>query len=92
MEELKIFGEAHGLEILVSKPLSGTGGRPRAQVDFVSVCESLRGRIKEKGAIKEIALEYGVSPAWVYKWVVPVIRAYNEPRRSASDRYSEVHN
>lgn len=86
LENLKIFAKAHGLEILNAEPLSGTGGRPRARVDFVSVCESLRGRIEEKGAIKEIALEYGISPAWVYKWVVPVIRACNNPRRSMPDR------
>ena len=72
--DLRIFAKAHGLEILEVEPLDGNRGRPRSQVDFVSICDSLRNRISKKGAIRQVALEYGVSPAWVYKWVVPVVR------------------
>ncbi len=75
LDDLKVFAEAHGLEILSVEPLDGTKGRPRAQVDFVRICDSLRGRVQERGAIRTIAQEYGVSPAWIYKWVIPVIRS-----------------
>ncbi len=73
LHDLKAFAKAHGLEILSVEPLHGTKGRPRAQVDFVRICDSLRGRIQDKGAIRSVAQEYGVSPAWIYKWVIPVI-------------------
>jgi len=74
LHDLRIIAKAHDLEILVIAPLDGARGRPRAQVDFVSICDSLRDRISERGAIKRVALEYGVSPGWVYKWVVPIVR------------------
>ena len=74
LEDLRIFAKARGLEILEVEPLSGTRGRPRARVDFVTICDSLKGRLGERGAIKELAQKYGVSRAWIYKHVVPVIR------------------
>lgn len=74
LHDLRIVALNHGLEILEVEPLDGNKGRPRAQVDFVSICDSLRDRISERGAIKRVALEYGVSPGWVYKWVVPLVR------------------
>ena len=74
LEDLKIFAKPHGLEILHTEPLGGTRGRPRARVDFVTICDSLKGRLGERGAIKELAQKYGVSRAWIYKHVVPVIR------------------
>ena len=50
-------------------------GRPRAQVDFVRICDSLRERIVERGAVAKVAEEFRVSPAWVYNWVIPFIQA-----------------
>ncbi|MEE8158977.1 MAG: hypothetical protein V3T78_06380 [Dehalococcoidia bacterium] len=75
LDDLRAFAAVHGLEILSVEPLDGPKGRPRAQVDFVRICDSLRGRVQERGAIRTIAQEYGVSPAWIYKWVIPVIRS-----------------
>jgi len=75
LEELKIFAKARGLEIIDVQPLNGTRGRPRAQVDFVRICDAVQERIDEKGAIRQVADQYSVSPAWIYKWVIPLIRA-----------------
>lgn len=92
LEDLKIFAKTRGLEILHPEPLGGTGGRPRAQVDFMTICDSLKGRLGERGAIKKMAEKYGVSRAWIYKWVMPVIRARTETGNSVNDESTNCEN
>ena len=48
-------------------------GRPAADVDFVTICDALRGRIGERGAVADAAEEFGVSRGWLYKHVIPVL-------------------
>ena len=48
-------------------------GRPRLELDVIKVCDALRGRLHERGAIAEAAASFGVSRGWVYKHVVPTL-------------------
>ena len=53
-------------------------GRPRANVDFMSICEALSKRAGERGAAPAVAKMFGVSEAWVYKHVIPILKAAEE--------------
>ena len=55
----------------------------------MTICDTLKGRLGEKGAIKEIAEKYGVSRAWLYKWVMPVIRAHTGTGNSVPDELNK---
>ena len=48
-------------------------GRPPLEVDVIKVCDALRGRLRERGSIAEVAMRFGVSRGWVYKHAVPLI-------------------
>ena len=50
-------------------------GRPRANVDFVTVCDTLRDQLGEPGAIARTARQFGIRRAWIYKHVIPVLMA-----------------
>ena len=64
-------------------------GRPPAGVDIVKVCEAL-ALDSERGAIPRVAGQFGVSPAWVYKWVVPVLHAPSQTPPVSSDTERQV--
>ena len=46
-------------------------GRPRLEIDVIKVCDALRGRLRERGAVAEVAAQFHVSRAWVYKRALP---------------------
>ena len=48
-------------------------GRPPLDVDFMTICDALRGRVHERGAIAEAARRFGVSRPWIYKHIVPAL-------------------
>ncbi len=50
------------------------GGRPRLDVDFVAVCDAVRGAWEGSGeTITAIAARFGVSRAWIHKRVYPAL-------------------
>ena len=52
-------------------------GRPPLEIDVIKVCDALRGRLRERGAIAEVARRFGVSRGWIHKHVVPLIATEN---------------
>lgn len=52
-------------------------GRPPLQVDFVPICATLLARQGERGLISHVAREFGVSRAWLRRWVLPLIERHN---------------
>ena len=54
-------------------PMSPSGFRPRRRGNLVAICDALYSREDEPGLIKKVAQEFGVSPAWIDKRVVPGI-------------------
>ena len=54
-------------------------GRPTLDRDFVTICDILRERRHEPGAIAAVAREFAVSRAWLYKWILPVIDGVTNP-------------
>lgn len=48
-------------------------GRPPLDVDFVAICDALRGRLEERGSIAEVGRRFGVSRGWIYKHVRPFL-------------------
>ena len=69
------YARAHGTRS--GRPV----GRPGLNVDFMTICDALRQRLGEPGAISRVAGEFGVSRAWLYKHVVPVLAdVTNAPR------------
>ena len=65
------YAQAHGTKS--GRPI----GRPRLEVDVIKVCDALRGRLRERGAIAEVARRFRVSRGWVYEHAVPLIAAEN---------------
>jgi hypothetical protein len=50
------------------------GGRPPLDVDFVAVCDAIRGAWAGSGeTVTSIAARFGVSRGWIHKWVYPAI-------------------
>ncbi len=48
------------------------GGRPPLDVDFVAVCDAIRGAWAGSGeTVTSIAARFGVSRGWIHKWVYP---------------------
>ena len=56
-----------------TSPMSPIGGRSRRRGNLVTICDALYNRENEPGLITRLAKEFGVSPAWINKWVVPEI-------------------
>jgi hypothetical protein len=57
------------------------GGRPSLDVDFVAVCNAVKGAWNGNGeTITEVAERFGVSRGWIWKWVYPEM-GYEGPRR-----------
>ena len=78
------YAQAHGTKS--GKPI----GRPRLDVDFVAVCDALRRDWGEPGAISRTARQFGVSRAWLYKWVIPAVQdVTNTPPDSSPRPVSE---
>ena len=51
------------------------GGRPPLDVDFVAVCDAIRGAWAGDGeTVTSIAARFGVSRGWIHKWVYPVLQ------------------
>ena len=61
------YAQAHGTKS--GRPI----GRPPLEIDVIKVCDALRGRLRERGAIAEVAARFRVSRGWVYKHVVPTL-------------------
>ena len=52
------------------------GGRPGLGVGFRSVCDAfLQARNGSGETITDVAIRFGVSRGWIYKWVHPVLDA-----------------
>jgi hypothetical protein len=50
------------------------GGRPPLDVDFVAVCDAIRGVWAGSGeTVTSIAARFGVSRGWIHKWVYQAI-------------------
>ena len=50
------------------------GGRPGLNVDFKAVCDAiLRARNGSGETITEVATRFGVSRAWIHKWIYPYL-------------------
>ena len=48
------------------------GGRPPLDVDFVAVCDAIRGAWAGSGeTVTSVAAKFGVSRGWIHKWVYP---------------------
>ena len=60
-----VYAKAHGTKS--GRPI----GRPRLEVDFVTICDAVRAGGNEPGGITAVAKEFGVSRAWIYKHVIP---------------------
>ena len=56
------------------------GGRPRLDMGFGAVYDAVR-RAKEGGGetITEVAARFGVSRAWIHKWVCPALDLKADP-------------
>ena len=55
---------------------SPRGGRPGLNVDFVAVCDVVREARNGSGEnMTDIAARFGVSRAWIHKWVYPALDA-----------------
>ena len=78
------FAKAHGTRS--GKPI----GRPRSDVDFVAVCDALRRCREEPGAVSRVARRFGVSRAWLYKWIVPALDGVTNPPPGMSARSVSV--
>ena len=48
-------------------------GRPPLDTDVTKICDALRGRVHERGAIAEVAARFNVSRGWIYKRVLPAL-------------------
>ena len=48
-------------------------GRPRLDADLLTICDALRQRLHERGAIAQVAQQFGVSRGWLYKHAMPVL-------------------
>ena len=69
VKEGVVFAKAHGTR-------SGRSiGRPRAQRDFMTIYDTMQSRAGERGLVSKIAKEYGVSRAWLYRNVIPMLEA-----------------
>ena len=50
------------------------GGRPGLNVEFKAVCDAiLRARSGSGETITEVATRFGVSRAWIHKWIYPYL-------------------
>ena len=58
-----------------TSPMSSIGGRPRRRGNLVTICDALYNRENEPGLITKLAKEFGVSPAWINKCVIPQIES-----------------
>ena len=61
------YAKAHGTKS--GRPV----GRPPLDIDVIKVCDALRERVGERGAIAKVAARFRVSRGWVYKHVLPLI-------------------
>ena len=53
---------------------SRRGGRPGLDVDFVAVCDAVRGARNGSGeTMTDIAARFGVSRGWLHKWIYPAL-------------------
>ena len=68
------YAKAHGTKS--GRPV----GRPPLDIDVIKVCDALRGRAGERGAIAEVAARFRVSRGWIYKHVVPLLAAAERRR------------
>ena len=48
-------------------------GRPPLDTDVTEVCNALRGRVRERGAIAEVAERFEVSRGWIYAHIVAIL-------------------
>ena len=52
-----------------------SGARPPLDVDFVAVCDAIRGTWAGSGeTVTAIAARFGVSRGWIHKWVYPALQ------------------
>ena len=54
--------------------ITNVGGRPGLNVDFMAVCDAVTGARKGSGeTMADVACRFGVSRAWIWKWVYPAL-------------------
>ena len=63
------YAKAHGTRS--GKPV----GRPAFRKSIPVICDALRRGKKARGQVAQVARDFGVSPAWLYKHVIPVLKA-----------------
>ena len=55
------------------------GGRPGLNVDFKAVCAAIHEARKGSGeTITDVAARFGVSRAWIRKWVYPILNGQKD--------------
>ena len=55
------------------------GGRPGLDVDFKAVCDAVQRACQGNGeSITEVAARFGVSRAWIHKWIYPTLEGKKE--------------
>ena len=60
------------------------GGRPGLNVDFRAVCDAVLGAIQGNGeTVTEVAARFGVSRAWIHKWVCPALKGREKDAESS---------
>jgi len=48
-------------------------GRPRLDRQVQTICDAMRERLGRRGAIASVARDYGVSRAWLYSNILPLL-------------------
>ena len=67
--------DQHGPYIPPRKGYRRQGGRPGLNVDFVEVCDAVQEARKGNGqTMLGVAGRFGVSRAWLHKWVSPALQ------------------
>ena len=68
-------GDRDGPNIPVKRGYSQRGGRPGVNVDFVAVRDAVTGAREGSGeTMADVAGRFGVSRAWLHKWVYPALQ------------------
>ena len=72
------------MNIINQAPIRGyrrrRGGRPGLKVDFMAVCDAVKGAWEGSGdTITDVAARFGVSRSWIHKWVYPALDGDNQP-------------
>ena len=68
-------GDRYGPNRPPKRGYSQRGGRPGLNADFMAVCAVVREARMENGeTMSDVAGRFGVSRAWLHKWVYPALQ------------------